>query len=100
MVELVDDAPVQYNLIPVEYMREGMERYIEHGILPGSFLKALLSNDLMTCISRADEVNSKYINHWVKWLYNYAPFDCYGSHDVMMKWSKKKTAERLSEKVC
>lgn len=76
---------VNYTSLP-EYMRDGMQLYIEEGILPGSFLKAVLSNDLMGALGKADETNLAALPAYGRFLYNEAPCGCYGSPAVVASW--------------
>ena len=61
-------------------MMEGLKRWIDHGIKPGSFMLAVLTNDLRGAIERADDEN----------LYNEAPGGCWGSVEKVADWAKKK----------
>lgn len=69
-----------------DHMQGAMERYIEHGMLPGSFLTAVLENDLFEAVGRADEVNKYSLPQYVMFLYNYAPSGCYGSREKIERW--------------
>ena len=40
-----------------DYMRGGIIRYLQHGIKPGSFLTAILQNDLEMATLCASDVN-------------------------------------------
>jgi hypothetical protein len=64
----------------------GLRRYIEHGIPPGSFLTALLSNDLRGTFERADDENRAAVENWIRFLYNYAPSECWGSPAKLTTW--------------
>lgn len=79
--------PADWSLVP-EHMIGGLRRYIEDGIPPGSFLTALLSNDLRGTFERADEENSARVGDWVRFLYNYAPSPCWGSPAKFDAWCK------------
>ena len=72
-------------LIP-DHMWGAIERYIVRGIPPGSFLTAVLSNDLKGAFINADEVNTDNMRQWVQFLYNYAPGDCWGSPERVEAW--------------
>ena len=50
---------IDYDAVPVDYMAAGMRRYIEYGIAPGSFMTAILCNDLMEAAQRADDTNRR-----------------------------------------
>ena len=80
--------PADWSLIP-SHMTGAMRRYIEHGISPGHFLTALLSNDLRGTFQRADEENSAAVGNYVQFLYNYAPSGCWGSPERFDAWFKQ-----------
>lgn len=91
----VNGRPIDYaaeNLLP-RHMRDGMRLYIENRIPPGSFLMAVLSNDLMDAFGRADDVNRHRLFDFYVWLYNYAPSGCYGSRENVTAWMKERAAK-------
>jgi hypothetical protein len=67
-------------------MREGARLYIEQGIEPGSFMVAILSNDLMGAFQRADHVNVEFMRHWADWLYNDCPMAARGKPERVENW--------------
>lgn len=69
------------------YMIDGMVRYIVFGIMPGSFLKAVLEGDLFSAVKNADDFNAGRLPSYVRFLYNYAPQDCYGSPENVKAWA-------------
>jgi len=75
-------------LLP-EHIRGGVKRYVEEGIEPGGFLRAVISNDLSGAFGKADSINSANLENIIKWFYNYAPSQCWGSPEKMVKWMKK-----------
>lgn len=77
------------------HIRDHVRGYIEHGYIPGSFLTAVLSNDLCGSYSCADEINSFMLRDLVCWLYNHAPSNCWGSPRAVAGWlqSHRETAE-------
>ena len=77
-----------WELIPY-HMQGAMRNWIERGWEPGSFLKAVLENDLFSAVSRADDVNRNRLMDYVRFLYNYAPADCYGSPENVRQWKKR-----------
>lgn len=79
---------VNYSLIP-EHMREGVRTYLEHGQRPGDFLIAVLENNLVQSVARADHINITQIVEWVKFLYNEMPIGSWGSREKVKAWSKK-----------
>lgn len=90
---VVNGSPIRYDLVPVDYMADGMKNYIEHGVPPGSFMAALLANDLKGCCERADISNRGAIFEWVSWLWNYAPSECWGSPAKVKAWSDARRSE-------
>lgn len=72
--------------IPVRMM-PSLIRWIENGIIPGGFLKSVICNDLVRCIGRADEENERNLSAYVRFLYNHAPHNCYGSIEKMTDWN-------------
>ena len=52
----------------------------------GSFLTAIVSNDLMKSFSCADDLNLYSMLDIVKWMYNNLPISCYGSIKKMKEW--------------
>ena len=73
-----------------DYMVEGLDRWIEHGILPGDFLTAVLCNDLMDACGRADATNIGNLPAYCAYLYNEAPRACFGSRANVEAWIKTK----------
>lgn len=73
-----------------EHMRESISWWIEKGEprveLMGHFLRAMLSNDLMEAFARADMDNAAAMRDWIAFLYNYAPYACYGSPEKLARW--------------
>ena len=76
---------IDYDKLP-KSLRGGIKRYIESGIRPGSFLTAVIQNDLTESFARADENNIRRMFDIVKWLYNEAPRNCWGSRKAMESW--------------
>ena len=77
---------MNYDKIPVPRMVGSMRRYLEHGILPGHFLTAVLSNDLIEACGRADDENRAALFEWCRWLVNEAPPGSYGSPEYVKTW--------------
>lgn len=77
-----------WSLIP-EHMIGGLRRYIEEGVPPGSFLTAVLTNDLRGAYERADEINSAAIGDYVRFLYSYGPSECWGSRARFDAWCER-----------
>lgn len=76
-----------WNLIPPQ-MVGGLRRYVEHGIQPGHFLTAVLCNDLVEAVARADAYNVRLLANYANFLYNDLPGDCWGSRAKFDAWCK------------
>lgn len=75
-------------MIPPE-LKESIARWVEHGIEPGSFLLACLSNDLKEACARADMENRFRLFDIVSHLYNDCPALCWGSPERVAKWAHR-----------
>lgn len=87
---------INYSRLP-KHVQFGMEGYIEHGIKPGDFLCAFLSNDLMGAMGRADTTNRHYFFEICLFLHNEAPAASYGSPEKFNAWLKKGGMEGRTE---
>jgi hypothetical protein len=70
-------------------MGGGITRYIENGIPPGSFLAAVISNNLVGAFGRADAENRDNLYAYVEYFYNHAPCSCWGSKEAYHAWLEK-----------
>ena len=77
---------MNYDKCPSAYMKEGLQLYIEHGILPGSFLQAILANDFAKAATRADSPNRELLYQWAIFMLNEVPEQCWGSWEVVNNW--------------
>ena len=81
-----------YSILP-EHIRDGAKRYIERGIPPGDFLRAVICNNLKESFARADRINIHRMFDIVSFFYNEAPAGCWGSIQKMERWIKIKRKE-------
>lgn len=79
-----------------ERMMDGIERYVNEGILPGDFLQAIISNDLREACSRADDENLGQIPAYVAYFYNKVPSPCWGSPEKMKAWANVHAQKRIA----
>lgn len=79
------DRPMNWCGVP-EYMREGVSLYLLYGRIPGHFLSAIFSNDLMKALSRADDNNINCLKNYGQLLYNHVPASSYGSEEAFKGW--------------
>jgi hypothetical protein len=96
-VKLSKDAiQVMQETIP-PYMHQGLVGYFEEGRPPGSFLHAVLANNLLEAHMQADATNKHHLGAYCYWLYNYAPSrasGAWGSYTEVSSWLRKAEAER------
>ena len=78
---------VDYSSLP-EHMQGAARRYVEKGIAPGSFLTALLANDFMGAVGRADDTNQRALMDWARWIHNEIPNGCHGNYERVTEWCK------------
>lgn len=76
---------LNYEKFPTHVV-DGVRRYIERGTPPGSFLTAVICNNLKEACGRADEQNQRNLVEIVKWFHNEAPAGCWGSEEAMRNW--------------
>lgn len=79
------------------HMVDGIKLYVEHGIEPGSFMYAVLTNDLRGAIGRADHINQNHIADIVSWLTSEVPSACWGSPERVRNWIKLHEDRRAGE---
>lgn len=74
--------------VPLQ-LRDGILRYVDHGIRPGHFLCAVISNDLREACAGGDSQCLDGLNAVVGWFYMEAPGECWGSAERLNAWIKK-----------
>lgn len=79
------------------HLMGAIDRYLQHGITPGGFLTAVITNDLAGAFNRADAISRHYLFDIVKYFWNYAPSSCWGSSEAMNEWSYWVTAEMIKQ---
>jgi len=68
----------------------GLERYINDHIRPGDFLMAVLCNDFVHAVAKADTHSIQNLKAYMGYLYNVAPSVCWGSHENVRDWLNTK----------
>lgn len=67
-------------------MMNGIDNYVNHRLEPGGFLSAIIENNLVSAIFRADDENIRNIPAYVAYFYNEVPSVCWGSREKMKEW--------------
>ena len=70
----------------MEEIKATLGRYVKDKIPTGGFLEAVLSNDLVGAVGRADSENIQRIPEIVKYIYNNLPSNCWGDTETVTKW--------------
>lgn len=72
-----------------------LERYLNNGIMPGSFLTAVLEDSLSGAFGQADMSNSANMKNIIGYVYNHMPSNSWGSREIVNQYLKqlKKGAE-------
>lgn len=81
--------------IPTD-IEASLKRYVEDGCPTGGFLHAVLSNDLMLAMEKADDFNRHRLFDICNYIYNNIPYTCYGSPEIVKNWLESKRLERQS----
>jgi len=69
-----------------DHMVDGVVRYIVDKIPPGSFLSAVINNELKEAYISADDINSHHLRNYVQFFYSSAPAGCWGFSGAVSKW--------------
>ena len=69
-----------------EHLHEGLILYLTRGILPGSFLLAIVLNDLVATVGHADDDAMRGIKSLVQFLYYDTPGTAWGSPAKVEAW--------------
>ena len=88
---------IDYSKLP-ENSRGAMKRYLEYGIDPGSFLTAVIENNLSESFGQADENNRFLLFDIVSWFYSSTPSDCWGSRENRIAWQEEQQKNLIQEK--
>lgn len=78
-------SPMNPQRVSIECL-DGLRRYLHHGVKPGDFLTAVISNDLREAVGRADNNNMEIIPAYVYIMYNHFPRGSWGSPENMTAW--------------
>lgn len=74
-----------WSLIPA-HITPGLTAYLTFGQPVGSFLTAVLSNDLLGAARKADHINKNRLYDLADFLHNYVDDRAYGSPDAVREW--------------
>jgi len=78
---------MNYDILP-EHMREAAREYVEYGAPVGSFLTAVLENNLIEAYKCADDTNTAAMRDWAFWVYDQLPGGAWGSPEAVRSWQE------------
>ena len=76
------------------HLLEALVHWGKQECITGDFLGAVLSNDLMEAIGRADANSMASLKHIAMFIYNELPRDCHGSKETVKHWQKEIYSKR------
>lgn len=85
----------EYAAIP-PHMQEAIRRYVVQGLKPGSFLTAVITNDLKSAVFSADATNLPLLPLYVRWFHNVPPGSCQGSAANMNEWMNARSQDTFN----
>ena len=76
----------EYDELPAA-TKLALYEYAKSRLVPGDYLRAVVSNDLRLACHHADSQNLRTMHLAVRWMYNNAPSTCWGSHEAFAAWT-------------
>ena len=86
--DLETSEQIRYS--PIQEVVDTLERYVNHRIETGSFVRAVLENDFMGAFRCADIFNTRNMALVASYVYNYVPMSSKGSPETVSRWLKGK----------
>jgi len=77
---MIDTSLIPSNLV------DALERYVKNRMPTGSFLRAVLENNLVEAVGRADSDNIRLLPEIVQYCYNNLPHNCWGSPEIVKRF--------------
>lgn len=79
-------------------LRDGIKAYIETGRPVGSFLAAIICNDLKGAVFSGHPGILINIPSIVRWFWNYAPSSCHGNENNYRGWTDARQKDMQERK--
>jgi hypothetical protein len=83
----------QVRVVP-RHTQEAIERYLVDGLPAGSFLEAVITNNLFMSVGHADVANKQHLVSIVEWFAQRAPLESYGSKVAYTAWLRDENGQR------
>lgn len=88
---MASSAPFTYRgIVLPQDVRESLDFYATHRVMPGGFLYAVLSHDLFNAVWRADPKNLAALPAIVAYVYNELPPLSHGNAGMVDEWVCRK----------
>lgn len=94
-LKTLDPSLENATMIPA-HTKGALDRYVNHGLLPGDFLMSVLTNDLFGAVARADSANRAALPEICSYVYNELPSDCWGSPDKVDRFIRIKFGNKVT----
>ena len=86
-MNFTNDTYVDFDRYAVnDYVQQALVNYFVRRLPPGSFLTAVLSNNLMDAAVCADIINAHHLTDIAKWVANRAPTGSWSSREHVASW--------------
>jgi len=72
-----------------DHLIDGLTNYILHGLPPGHFLSAVLANDLIQAMNRADDRSAAGLMALCRFVYYSMPAPSWGSPERVESWIRQ-----------
>ena len=72
-----------------EAVKKGIDMFVNHGVRPGSFVTAVLENDLMRAWGQADLESRREMDSILRYVWYEIPSGSWGSPDRVEAWIQK-----------
>lgn len=77
-----------------ERTKSEIDRYVNDGCVPGSFVYAVLSNQFLEAFNRADDENLFNMIHIARYVHMEIPGNCHGSEQKVEDYLRLKREEK------
>lgn len=78
--------PLDFEDLPDPALAPELRAFVTEGRLPGTFLLALVCNDLRGAVAAADELNRARLSDWVTYCEEHLPIASWGSPVIVGRW--------------
>lgn len=96
---MLKDEQFYYDLLSHSEIPEGMHDavvlYLVHGFPPGSFLTAVLENDLREAVRRGDVDNRRALAAYAIFFHDIFPATAWGSPENVTAWMAYRRAQKV-----